>query len=360
MAIVPPDATSAASSVDIEEIDGPQRRIRLLGRALPFQGVEWASSTKTKVHWYPGNPVATMQVIGPQLDPTTMHGTWSDRFLPGQVDQEGFGAGHLATAEDMVAAFESIRDTGARLRVQWGVTTRFGILTRFVPSWIRPQDVNWSLEFTWYGKEEAAPRAGTNPAPSSSDLRRATTALDDDFMLDPPQVDTSFLHSIQGRIDSIRGQVGQVFDGLRTVQREVNLPANAVRQVVAAVEDLREQTNEVLQTCADVPYVYAQTLDSVVDVLSVESWRRLTALRARQQRAVAQEQGDLLAAQADPAAVQIITVPQDTTLRQIAAQVYGNADDWQLLADVNDLVGSIVEAGTRIIVPVKPKLRTTG
>jgi hypothetical protein len=338
----------------IEEIAGQRRRIELGGRALPYQNVSWTGRTRTKQTWYPGNPVATLQVLGPELEPTKINGMWKDRFLPDQIRARGFGT--IETAEQIVAAMREIQRSGVDLRVQWGFEVRFGVLTSFEANWIRPQDVTWNAEFTWSGEQEQAPRAGAAPAQQGA-LRLATTAVDDDFVLDPPTVRPDYRAAVLGQIDAVREKVGDVFDAVRSTTGTVEIPITAVQGALAAVESIRSETSETLTTLVDTPYTAAQVADYVVDVFKIENWRRTVALRSRVQRAEAQRQGLDLAKKAVPNAIQVIVVPENVTLRQLAISYYGNADDWQLIADVNGLTDSQVAAGTVLIITPKAAAR---
>jgi hypothetical protein len=355
-----------APSVVIEELVGAtngrqRKKITLRGRSLPFQNVKWGHKTRTKTTWYPGNPVATIQVLGPELPATTMEGMWKARFLPGQAELEGFGniggfGGDVLTPEILIAAMREIVRSGNDLRVQWGFETRFGVLSSFEADWVRPEDVRWTAEFTWSGEQEEAPRAGAAPLQQGT-LRRASTALDDDFGLDPPPVLPDFRAAALERINALRERVGDVFDQVREVQGIAELPISAVQGALSAIESVRSETEELVGSFTDTPYTVATTSDRVVDVLSTEYWRGTSAYRANRQRAAAQRQGLELAKMAVPDAIQVIVVPGEATLRSLALTYYGSSDDWQLIADVNGLVDSLVPAGTVLVITPRPASR---
>ena len=65
----------------VRQIDLPGRTIVLQGRSLPYQGVAWGGTMELDVSWFPGNPVASVQVIGPREKGTTIVGKWKDIFL---------------------------------------------------------------------------------------------------------------------------------------------------------------------------------------------------------------------------------------------------------------------------------------
>ena len=338
----------------IEETEGQERRIRLRGRAMPGQDVAWETKQRTKFTWYPGNPVGTVQLLGPEHGETRVSGTWKARFLPGQVEFDGF-EGTLQTPEELVNAFRSIQLSGALLRVQWGPETRFGIMTDFTAAWVRVQDCRWDCTFNWIGFDESSPRAqGASAGLTTSAVRDSLSALDDEFVLDPPTVLAGPRDEIDALLRTSRNGVGMLFDAVRDVQSQLVFPLTAVRAAVSAIEQVKTATSDVIDRLSDTPYTVRTVFDSVVDVLDVESWGRSVALAARQQRAVVQKQGLELQKKASPGAVEVVVVPGDTTLRQLAQKYYGDADSWQLIADVNDIVGSVVAAGTVVIITPKP------
>lgn len=137
---------------EVEELTGSQRSIRLRDRALPYQGVGFPITQRTKKTYYGGNPVATLQVLGPDYGNTQLDGIWKARFLADSVEFNSGNSGSaaapdLSSPEDLVLLFEDIALSGNTLRVQWGPHVREGILVRFTPDWIRLQDVKWAMEF---------------------------------------------------------------------------------------------------------------------------------------------------------------------------------------------------------------------
>ncbi len=153
---------------DILELEGSRRQLVLKGRTKPYAGVEFPSETRSKVTYYPGNPVATQQILGPEFGPTDLEGMWKTRFLAGtgQNEVEVSGFDPIDSAADLVRAFEELRRSANSLRVQWGPVVRFGILKKFTPSWVTLYDVKWHANFEWRGEREFTPRASAAPQPA--------------------------------------------------------------------------------------------------------------------------------------------------------------------------------------------------
>jgi hypothetical protein len=357
---VPAEPLSTASSVVIEETTGAGRSITLRGRALPYQGVGFGGKMRTAVTWYPGNPEATIQVLGPELDSTTMEGMWKDRFLLRQAELSGFDAALTgATAAQLVRAFEILRDSGNELRVQWADTVRRGILTEFVPTWLRSQDVRWTATWTWFAANPDQPvRAAPAPLPGK-DVNTALIRHDNAFVSAPKIIAKDYLSEINGFVDGVRRQAGKVFDAIREAQRQIQTPVALVQKVLSAADSLQAEAEDEVGRLTNIPYTYAQTADRVVGVLSVEAWRRRTAgasdrLVAAVKRTAEQYERTIVSDVLD-----VIVVSEDVTLRQLSTRYYGSPDSWTVIADANGLVDSVVPAGTVLVIPSLPNPAAT-
>lgn len=341
-----------ASVFEIEELTGSQRRVVLRGRAMPYQGVEFGGEQRVKTTWYPGNPVATLQVLGPSFEPTEMNGTWKERFLPNQVELRGIPDVDPAslTAMQLVAIFEDIRKSGNDLRVQFGPNVRFGILRSFVPRWIRTQDIEWAATFEWIGEERTSPRAGIT-SDEVPQVRAAQQTFDGVWTGDPSYTLPAYRITLIGSVNNLRRGVGFVFDGVRQATTGVALPFQAVQAVLSAAVLVGFEVDFLLSNLADLAWPVAQTRNGLVSVLRMECWRRTTAFQAARVRAAVIRQARALAKTSSPGAVAVVVMPENGSLRQIALMYYGSADEWQKIADINGFDRSVVPAGTVVIVP---------
>lgn len=332
----------------IRELEGQARVLVLKGRALPYQGVAWEASQKVVTTYYPGNPVATQQIVGTEYGPTEIHGMWKARFLPGQVETAGFG--DIDNPEALVLAMEAILEGGSPLEVVWGNIVRYGVLSNFKANWLRLQDVEWSAEFTWKGKEQTAPRA-SGLVDIQAPVTQALGQWNDSGTLYPTNLLNQWLGGFQALLFSARVASGEVLGSLRQASAAVQVPRNAALGAASAANAFRGDAQAILQQTVDVPYTSIQVDDSVVSVLDLESWRRSQALETRRLNAAQITQARNLVDVIEPGAIAIVSIAQNTTLRQLAIKYYGNADRWQAIADANGFVDSQVEAGTLVIIP---------
>lgn len=340
---------SKASGFEIEEVRGSKRKVVLMGRALPYQGVAWEGSTRTKNVWYAGNTVATQQILGPEEDPTTIEGMWKNRFMPGSVQVVGFETPN--TALQLVQIFETLRIAATELRVQWNEFVRYGIIKRFRVQVDRIQDIKWECEFEWRARNENVQIRAAKPSKQLPTIRSAMNNIDDILAFDPDPIIPDFRTQILSKIKAIRGQATKLFDIVRQVNYLVRTPAAVLGAMATAVESIRLEAEDTISQLTDTPRTTMMTSDRLSDVLSVETWRMSVAYATHNFAGIAQRKERETVKQARPGALTIITVPQDTTLRKISLDVYGTADNWQDIADFNQFEGSQVPAGTVVIVP---------
>jgi|GEM_PF-2118356 len=343
-----PPPTSQAPGFGIEELTGEQRVVLLQGRALPYQGVGWNARQRTKKSTYAGNPVGTIQILGPDFDNTTIEGMWKQRFLTGAIVVST--GEEITRPEEAVRLFESLVTSGNNLAVQWGPIVRYGVMVNFEHVWIRPQDVRWTAEFEWSGASEIPARATAAPSDDSS-VEDASTQVDDALVADPASIDSDYQESVTEQTNETRVNVGQLFVALQEIRVQVNTSIATVQAALSSAESVRTGVGGTLLALSDRPYTEAQLLDTVVEVFACEAWRMSTAEASRRLRASCQRRSIEVAKAAIPSAIAVVVMPGDQTLRDLARVYYGTADSWQQIADANDLVGAIVEAGTIVVVP---------
>lgn len=338
----------AAEAFIIEELTGQRRSIVLRGRALPYRGVKWPGEQRHRVTWYAGNPQATLQVLGPQENQTQLRGTWKDRFIRGMTTVQGFD--EVRFAEDMVAIFHELRRSGNLLRVQWGREVRRGILAKFSPQYDRPQDIAWEATFTWIDFDVEAPRAApaTSTGPELVDL---TNELDDTLAFRPSFALPGFASGILGSVGDLRIGVSAMFDLSLNVRVQASLPIPSVQASFSVAARIRVSAEATISASADVPIEDAIPSDDLNEVIEAEQWRMDVAHRTRRLQAHAIRQAERLRSRAEPGVLDVVAVPGETTLRHLALVYYGNADDWQQIADVNSITGSAVPAGTVVVIP---------
>ncbi len=360
------DGGNEAPAMIITELSGERRRILLLGRGLPYRPIAWGGNMRVKTTWYQGNPVATQQVLGPDLDPTVMEGKWKDRFMFGAEVGNGAFTNAITvnddpqavrSAEEAVALFHDLRRSGNKLRVVWGPETREGILVFFEAKYDRLQDVAWSAEFEWSSEGESETRAIEEPV-GSDDLLGSINSLDDLLGFSPEDVAKQFNAQLLDSVESMREATGSIFGALRAVNTVLGTPQSVVGSISSAANSIRLEATEEIQRLRESPVVGADGAMEVAlrasSLMSVEAFRRTAASQVAGVRQLALEIDRQTQQQAVPDPVQVVAVPQATSLYTLSNRFYGTPDFASFLARANGLTSAIAPSGFQLRVPPKP------
>jgi hypothetical protein len=360
--------------------------INLRAGGLPFKGMEFGGQQRLKTTWYVGNPVATQTVGGPTVLPTIMGGRWMDVDL-------GEGG-----ARALVRQFEALRDRAIPLEVRWGgrnfegraddpAIIRRGKIAKFVPKYNTTWHVEWTCEFEWSSGDDLqtkAPLLSTAFAPSD-DFSALSEQLQDtqdqtESFLDAffawQSAEAGALLTVSDALDAVQNSIIDALDVIDGASAMVSdaatgggIPsqvADRVRGVcdhlVMVCQDGRAAVSDVAglwtsgplsgQAFVDAGQLFRQQaaraklamfptddplqrLDGQISLYDlVLSWDLLA------QRAFVTSSN--LASQQVPDIIAIVRPPVGSDLRDLAVKYYGNADDWDVIADYNDLPDSEV------------------
>lgn len=338
--------------------------IKLRGRAMPYRPVPFGGEMRRKTTYYPGNPVATQQLIGPTEKPMTLAGQWKDIFL-------GDGQARL-----LANLFDDIRRRGPLLRFQWGAgvadassvaggvsqsalaivgsdLVREGILARFEFKPDRPQDVPWEMEFDWRGQGDTpiAPVGATgaqNPYAGTTDAAQAL--LDTSSLLqafnDYQSTQYGLPDSIESAVENIQTNLESAVDALQNasafVTANINLPFAEAGRIIDA-GSLAESTLVTLaSTILSVPLLALEVKDDAADLLDLQD-QILTLLQDQSASLETTKQAtDGIIANVIPDVIAEVRPVPGTDLRDLARKYYGDADAWFAIADYNNIVGTEV------------------
>lgn len=346
-------------SVAVIQDGQPPGQIQLIGWSLPFRPVEYGGEQRMQTSWYPGNPVATQQVVGPTLDPTTVNGKWLDSKLGDGV------------ALQLLEMFEDIRERGLSLRVSAfdGVSAdaavpltsskpleRVGLLKKTSFKVHHATDVEWTLTFEWRSRGQAA--APTIVASNRTSPRDGmVTALDGiqtsqatwDALRDGP------LGGAIGMPADLENAIDAAFENLAVAQVAIEqasaaiasvslVPIQQARQLIGACQSVVGNLQDAAARVLGVPALALVARDDALDLLSLRVPLLQTAQAFLSAAGAASDARDGLAEIAVPDFVAEVSAPAGTDLRDIALQVYGDPDLWWEIAQANGITGSAVPA----------------
>jgi len=365
----------SSSAFTIAEQTGRKRVLILKERALPYRPFTLSGSMRAETTWYPGNPIASMQVLGNEEAPTTITGRWADRFLR-SIDDEGRavqasaiallgtgGAGAtqpVANVVELAKTVDSIRREGQVVEVTWDQQIRHGIVEQFVQNWDRAEILNWEITFKWISQ-------GEREVPISFALEVDQKSLSAKFNTLYDQLHTSLaapfslVEDIQRALDEmdaiISDAIGSITDTTANITDAVLTPATAVKRTLAAMETIKEgalRIENIVSSKAARALINTDEIDALSQgqTLTAESYVRGVKISARLLKTTAAEQNDTLTRRDDEQEIlAVFTAHTNMDLRDVSTRFYGTQEEWRRLLKYNGLTSSKLLAGMFIMVP---------
>ncbi len=376
-----------SSPLFISETNGLKRAIVLHDRSLPYKGaVLVEDEQRVEVTFFPGNPVAYSQILGPQLTRTTFNGIWKDKFLrqrehapvvsnfpaltaagkpQGSLPQVTTGATfqssgsfpgtqELRLAKTVRDAFRLLTRSGAHFKVQWSDWARYGHMVRF-KCWPGPEDEwEYELEFAWTGDTDVQPKVTYPGLDLKSFLDVLAGLLDGlaSLLLLPQLIAQKVIGGFLSDLADILVQFGRLVSILDGFVSFSFLPLAQLSAIKALCYSLRKQILDLFKKLRgkDGRLEGSRRLDTSgiwETELLLRKVRQILSLLAEE---LAIRLGEIEAATAGQID-RVYTVEGVNSLQRIALEVYGNADNWRDIASFNGISSQIVEAGTVLRIP---------
>ena len=367
---------AAPSSFVLQELTGDEHTLLLQGRALPYRPASFEGTMRTEFTWYPGNPVATVQMLGSKEEATTINGMWKDKYI-GTVTAFGVSVTapaaiakldgqQLTSASDLVQVVDGFRRRGQLLKVTWDTITRQGILTKFKQTWLRHEDVEWEIEFQWISQSDPLqPIAFAVEVPALDIASELVGAIDDlkALLQAPFALVSAIQNDINSALDSIDTAVSGISNAAASLSKALLSPAEAAKNIIAGIKSVQTGLQTVESALVSLP---ARAIRNVADittlgqeqVLQAEQYARIARKASRDLRAkLAKRSSELTSSNVVQDVVQSFTAREGQDLRDVATQFYGTPDQWRSIAAYNKLHKSRLSAGQVVNVP---KISVTG
>jgi hypothetical protein len=368
----------------IQEVGG--RRIVLSGRALPYRPLKFQGTQQLEQTWYPGYDRATVQVLGPHEENTTINGMWKDRFLAQYA--VGYYGGipspqqspimsdesPITTTADAVRVFDEIRRSGLPINVSWGSVARRGYLRSFSHTWTTEQDCEWEMEFLWSSNEST----GFEFVQPTQNIPILTTDVSNIVKTVVAQPDP--VPIVPGWFDVVRSRIGSVASQVTDINTQfangvLSIP-QASRQMSALLGSTITETNAFLNSLSAtgldvlgvysslastvgsftaVPTIFQQQWSSIVggagvatsslavslsdpsptDILVNTTTQSVCIQTAKGWVGQLQDMKTQIDAGLNPDPLAYYVVKQGENLRGISNSIYGTPDRWTDIRDAN-------------------------
>ncbi len=392
---------SEPTPVVLVEITGTAaNNLVLEGRALPYRPLTFSGKMRAEFNWYPGNPVATVQVLGAEESPTTINGMWKDRFmaafdtfgvpiLTGRTAIATFNGNDVANVRDLVEIVEGFRLRGQLIEFGWDQFIRQGILVRFNQTWLRREDVEWEMEFQWINRgEPETPVAFGVRIPALDIFNQISSAVEAvKLALDAP---FAFVSSLSQIVDDSLAVLDESVAALADIADKsaqgLLAPLEVARSTLSALQTVKEQAQAIVDVFESLPAKARRisagialaidiAVDATVDIAAAPQTTSQTetsgianltheqslesALVGRDARSEARTLKAIASQRAQEVEAQTIRVPnidsiiaiEDQDLRDISSAFYDTPEEWKRLLTYNNLSSSKLTAGQIILVP---------
>lgn len=377
--------TDVGGNLLIEELEGKKRTIELTGRSMPYQDVDFGIEQRMTTTWYQGNPVALQQIHGPSVMSTEMEGEWKYLYIQGSIN---VSRSEIISPTDAVDLFLEIASSGVTVRVSYLNIVRVGVLKKFVPTYVRLQDIKWRMEWEWSSAGETTFRSALYPPPNIGDGASLFGALQKTLANIPAFLNlvNSAIATVITAIDEIGDLVSEILTAIEIASSVASAPRQIYGSVKSNVSALSNKTQELVrQTLApngtfdrktaeatasasssptstksssrsgsvensgDVPYS-SQATNSV----EYEKWRRDVAYNAYRLSMWAFAMLVDLQAKISPNSIKRVTSGEGDTVYSISTRYYGSPDYANYVAAVNSLESTVIKPGTELLIPPKP------
>lgn len=357
------------SAFVMQELTGAKRTLELRGRALPYQPFTLEGKMRADVTWYPGNPTATVQMLGTEEAPTTINGMWKDRFIK-SVDFFGtraetpaavalFNGQQVEDALALTQAVTQLRLGGQLLRVTWDEQVREGILIRFKETWRRREDVEWEMEFQWVSRGEPKQPVTFILVPTVDDLAaRLRKRVDSLIEKAEPVFEARdfFMRNLEQNLLDIESAASDVEDAASSAVELTSTPDQASRRVMAAAESVKGSAASIVELVDAQPTREIENISPEEQTLGralfVDAWARELRREARAlELLTAQEVDQLRALVDDDDLLAAFIARADSDLREVAQAYYGDQSAWRRLKKYNRFRTSKLIAGDLVLVP---------
>lgn len=363
-------AVNDAVAFTIEEQTGDKRRLVLTERALPYRPIEFSGDQAAEFTRYPGNPVRTIQVFGPEEEPTEVAGYWKDRFLgtqPSDTSQRAIAYFEqqgqqtlLQTAVDLAHLVDDIRRKGQVVLVQWGHIVRKGLLKTFRQKWHNVHDVEWTLRFEWMSQNDPeVPAVIAKDTDYANTIGSMLAKLQDmsDTILGSlnSNIVGNTIFQYQQYLATLQGLVQEFADTVSSAQSTTLTISDQLRRLSGILNDISAAAVSSMAAVTAAPAITIAVADPTgafegpelaAEFVDRDFWADLRDL----QYLALNAQTNILKS-INPDIIAAFTAKGSTDLRDVSTQFYDIPDEWRSLLVFNGLSDSRLSAGQTIFVP---------
>ncbi|GAG32678.1 unnamed protein product, partial [marine sediment metagenome] len=221
-------------------------------------------------------------------------------------------------------------------------------------SYERIEDVAWTCSFVWSQVGDRPVPLIVAPEDPTDRLDAALAELQADVSRRPLSILPLVSNPVTAYMDVLMTEVVGL---IKRVAAIVNTPEVLIEDfqgIAASTEAVLLRCNGIRQTLGDENVEDLVATDDVYDRLAVETWRGATGGSLQELMAEAVEARESVRQRVASDYLDVVVIKDNQTLRDLAREYYGSADDWTVIADANGLTNSDPPVGTVVFIPRRP------
>lgn len=332
--------------------------IRWIGNQMPFQPFEWGGEQRLVKDYYPGNPEAVVQVLGPKEGPLTIKGRWKDKRFKDPA--------YYGVAYQYNLALNEMRKRGNL--VKFGMTggsgswIRYGFLERANFKMNKLSWIDYDIEFFVISETQpknnyfSAPEKQT-PTTVNQNLINAATDFQSNYSSVPATMPLSLAGAINNLISGVAKNVNQVTNFVATTIATAQDVVGSANRAIGLIKNARANISKFSRQIDTLAHSFtnyssnssakSKVTDTFSNVSYIQETMSGTAILSHY---LAQMQAQFEAiAKTIPKTRH--KVQSGDTLQNLSVKYYGVSDNWSDIYDHNNLHSTVLTPGAILEIP---------
>lgn len=336
----------------------PNTIIRLVGNLMPMQPFAWEGEQRIVKDYYPGNPEAAAQVLGPKENDVTIHGRFKDKRYKdpsyyGVSYQYGLLCDAMRTRGNLIK-FGMHGIAGDWFR--WGFIEKSSFKMN-KQSWV-DYEITFSIVSThqpindYFSAPEKQAPSGVN-----ANLINSANAFNSTYSTIPTSVPRSIADVMNGLISDVAKNINLVTNFVNSITSTIQSVEQSAVRALGLIKHVQTTLYEFQQTCDSITHAFSKNTGAGSAPTSVFSFYNAYAfiLNASADTVPMQAYLKQMQAQFQAIAQQVPkarykTVQKDT-LQKISMKFYGVSDYWSNIQDHNHLQSTALTPGQILEIP---------
>lgn len=335
----------------IEELEGPKKKVTLVGNQMPFAPFKFGGKQRIKKDFYPGNSEPSTQILGPEESDQTIRGVLKDIKYPQANPFASPPVPDLKGASlELQELLDSIRIRGNLCRFKLGEWQRYGFIeeTEFDLRTISRIAYQIKLSIVGFNAPTNAKfleKSREVPFAINESLIAAAADFQKNATLFPDSVPRSILDKLTEAIGAVASAlavltdfVDAVLSTVKDIQKGIERAKGLIKHAINKLKEYKRTLGALFSnpfnTSSSLTGVYANSSYFSSQTASSQTLSAsLVAFRAQFNNII------------PSLPIGRHLIKQGDTLQSIAVKFYDDSASWKKIMDFNNLTDSVLTNG---------------